>query len=125
MRTLPRLLLPVLILVAGCGPDLSSHEGIVVAQLDLMDEMVDILEGITDEASAKAVLSKIEALKERLEEIQKAGKEIGKPAKDEENRLEEKYKSRQVELQKRLRAAISKIPPAARKALGESMRGFR
>jgi len=125
MRTLPLLLLPTLLLIAGCGPDLSSHEGVLDARLDLLEEMVVILEGVTDVDTAKAARSKMEALKGRMEEIEKAAKEIGNPPKDEDKRLEEKYKSRAMELQKRLMAAIGKIPPEAQKALGNSMRGFR
>ena len=125
MRTLPLLLLPTLLLIAGCGPDLSSHEGLAVAHLDLREEIVEIFEGVTDVDSAKAVESKIAALKERVDEIEKAGKEIGKPSKAEQGRIDEKYKSRMLELQNRLMAAYGKMSPAAQKALGESMRGFR
>jgi hypothetical protein len=65
-------ILPVLLLVAGCGDDLSSADGVAKAQIDVLNEMTAVFKTVKDKGSAEAAKSKLEALGKRAEEIEKA-----------------------------------------------------
>jgi len=70
MRTL--LLLPVLFLVAGCGDDLTTHKGIVQAQIGAYHDLAKVFDSIKDKSSAESAKSEIEAIMKRLDETEKA-----------------------------------------------------
>jgi hypothetical protein len=65
-------ILPVLLVVAGCGDDLGSADGVVKAHIDVLNDMTDVLKTVKDKGSAEAAKSKLEALGKRADEIEKA-----------------------------------------------------
>jgi hypothetical protein len=87
MRT--RLLLPTLplLLVAACGGGLGSHKGVAQAKIDVVDDMLEILEGVNDKASAQKAKPKIEALEKRMDEINAAEAKLGEPTPEEAQEL--------------------------------------
>ena len=93
-------------LQVGCK---SKHEQVMDDQLDLMEEMVDVLKDVKDEASAKAAVPKLEDLKKRGEEIQKRAKEIGDPSEEEEKALKEKYEERMDKIMKDMFAEMTRV----------------
>jgi hypothetical protein len=105
-----RIIMTTLVLglgLAACGG--GDHEAIIEEQADLMDEMLDILEGVTDEASAKEAAKKLEALAEDMQALAKRAEELGEPTPEQQKRLEEISKERQADAQKRMQAIMTKL----------------
>lgn len=61
-------------LLAGCGGD--SAEAVSKDMVANMKEMASILTAITDEASAKAAVPRIEAVRARMQECGRRAKEV-------------------------------------------------
>ena len=57
----------------------------------LRDQTVEVLEGVTDKASAESAKSKIEALTERMNKLEEASKALGEPSAEKQKELQEKY----------------------------------
>jgi len=85
------------LVLSACGGD--SHEAIVEDQADLMDEILDILEDVDDQASAKEAAKKIEALSEDMAALAKRAQEMGEPTPEQQKRFEEIMKPRQERMQ--------------------------
>lgn len=105
-----RIILTIAVVACGlaaCGGN--SHEAIREEQLDLMDEMLDILEGVHDDASAKEAGKKVEALTEDIQKLAKRAQELGEPTPEQQKRLEEIAQQRQEEFGKRMPAIMTKI----------------
>lgn len=68
------------LLVAACSGGIGSYEEGVEASAEVMQEMMGVLEGVTDEASAKNAAGKIESLGNRLGEISKQMAELPRPS---------------------------------------------
>lgn len=79
----------VCLLLVACGDNvkISSHEEGINAQLNVMDEMFTVLEGVEDEASAKAATDEIEALGKKLSEIAAQMNALPKPTAEEMKEL--------------------------------------
>lgn len=67
------------LLISACGGGISSYEEGIEAQAEVMLEMVSVLEGVDDDASAKKAAGKIESLGERLAEISSQVRELPRP----------------------------------------------
>ena len=66
------LFLPVLLVAAGCGNDLSTHKGCIEAQADAANDLAAVFDRIKDTSTAKSAQSDIEACSKRMAEAQKA-----------------------------------------------------
>ncbi|MHC4493992.1 MAG: hypothetical protein ACYTDU_20545 [Planctomycetota bacterium] len=85
----------VLGLVLGaCG---DSHESVVDEQFDLMEEMLDILDGVTDEASAKEAAKDVEALGEKLADLQKRMEKMPEPTPEQQKKMQAMVAERQAD----------------------------
>ena len=62
--------------LTGCGGD--SAENVAKDMVANLNEMAGILTSVTDEASAKAAVPKIEAVREKMRECAKRAKAVGK-----------------------------------------------
>ena len=67
------------LLFAACGGGIDSYEDGMEAQLEIMEEMMDVLADVTDQASAKAATPRIEALGNRLAEVTAQIRALPKP----------------------------------------------
>lgn len=72
-----------LLCVACGGPGIDSYEEAGEAQAEVMREMIGVLEGVDDDASAKAAAEEIEALGDRLQEIAKQISKLPPPSESE------------------------------------------
>ncbi len=97
----------IMLALTGCGGD--SHDAIAEDQMQVMDEMVDILSDIDDEASAKAAKPKLEKLGERMKSIEARMEELGDPPADKKAALEEKYKEKMGAVAMKLFAEMMRI----------------
>ncbi len=91
-RGLTCALIAVALCVAGCDSK-PTHESVTQDSIDKMEEMVEVLKGIKDEASAKAARPKMEQIKKDMEELQKKSKALGEPPADVKQKLQEKHKA--------------------------------
>ncbi len=75
----------VCLMLAACGDNvkISSHEEGINAQLNVMDEMFTVLEGVEDEASARAARDDIEKLGQKLHEIATQMSKLPQPTAEE------------------------------------------
>jgi hypothetical protein len=107
------LLIVALVTATGCK---SEAESAISKMVDKQKEMVSILKGVTDKASATAAKDKLIALGKEMGEATKNLNLDKKKADDAEmKKLEEKYKPQMDEVGKQMAAEmdrISKIPGA-------------
>lgn len=93
--------------VGGCQRE-SAHEKLVKEGISLQNDFAATLEGVKDEASGKAALSKIESLAKQMEEWQTRMKAATpNVAKDEEEQLKAKYEGERKKAQERLGKALT------------------
>lgn len=81
----------LVLFVGGCE---ETHDSITNKAVGKMEEFAKILEGVKDEASAKAAVSKLEALGEEMKKLKEQADKMGKPDADAEKKLKEKYEER-------------------------------
>ena len=74
-----------------------------------MEEMLSILEGVTDEASAEAASSEIEALGNRLAEIAKQFQELPEPTVEEMQEIGRQQQVRQQDFQNKALPQMMKL----------------
>ncbi len=60
----------------------TDHIGIAEAALDTLDDIIVLLESVTDKASADAAAGKMSALKEKMSAIMVAGQALGEPTEE-------------------------------------------
>ena len=89
------------LVLAACGDADDPHQAVLEDRFDLVDQILDCMEGITDQASAKEAARKIDALGAKMTDVQKRMKEIGVPTPEHRTRLTDHFKERQAELDKR------------------------
>ena len=111
------------LLCAGCGGGVDSYEDGMEAQADVMEEIVEILEGVDDEASAGEAASEIEALGERLAEIDSQMQKLPPPTMDEMQEFAREHGKRRHELQQKASAQLAKLGEyeALRRAFSRAM----
>lgn len=89
MRTMfCMVMVAALLVLSGCE---ETHDSVTKKTLAKMEETVKILEGVKDEASAKAAATKLEALGEEMKKMKEAHDKLGKPDTETEKKLKEKY----------------------------------
>jgi hypothetical protein len=74
--------------VVGCS---DSHEKVVEDQLELLEKLLGVLEGVTDEESAEASLSELESIRAEDELIDARLQELGQLKRAEKRELAEEY----------------------------------
>lgn len=84
------------LLLSACGGGIGSYEDGIEAQADVMQEMVDVLEGVDDESSAKKAAGEIEDLGNRLAEIAGQMRELPRPDASE---MQDIMRKQQAEMQ--------------------------
>lgn len=105
-----RIIMPIAVLglvLSACGA--GSHEAAVEEQMDLWGEILDIMEGVDDQESAKEAAKKIEALGEDMGKLAKRMQEMGEPSPEEQKRIEEMMKDREKEFQDRSQKLAMKM----------------
>ena len=93
----------------ACSGGISSYEEGVEAQSEVMEEMLSILEGVTDEASAEAASSEIEALGNRLADIAQQFQELPEPTAGEIQEMQRRQQARQQDFQNRAVPQMMKL----------------
>lgn len=99
----------VVVLFCGLGGCKSKHEAVADDMTAVMSEMCDILDGVTDQASAEAAVPKIEQLGTRMKDIVERAKALGTPPKEEQERIQKKMTDQQQKLQARMQANGQKM----------------
>jgi hypothetical protein len=110
----------------GCGGD--SHESLAGESLKLMKELVATLEGIKDEASAKAAKPKLVSVTQQMQKLNERMAKLPKPAEGDLKSMESKYGKEMEELQPKMVAAMMRIQfdPAIQKELSDiDMKGMK
>ena len=64
--------------LTSCGGK-DDHESLARQSITLMSETVDVLDGVTDKASAEAAKPKLEAIVVKIEDIKKRMTALGEP----------------------------------------------
>jgi hypothetical protein len=103
----------MLLVCSGCG---DSHEAVMNDQMSLTKDMLAIMQGIKDEASASAAKPKMQALAEKAKAIEERQKNLGKPSDAEVKQLQAKYGTEMEALMSKVMGEvirISSIPGAA------------
>ena len=96
-------------LLAACGGGIDSYADAVNAQAEIMEEMVSVLEGVTDEKSADAAADEIEALGKRLMEIGALMPELPRPSMEEMEAIAQKQREQGREFQNKAAAQMMKL----------------
>jgi hypothetical protein len=84
------LILITFIGVSGCK---SKHEAAISDRLSYVKKLTAVLQGVKDEASAKAAVPKIEAIAKDMKALMEDMEKMGEPSKEEMEKLTKKYKS--------------------------------
>lgn len=93
--------------LGACSVD--PHEALLDEQFDLLEEILDVMEGVTDEASSKEAAREIEALGEKLVDVQKRMSEMDYPTPEQRKRFQRLFEPREAELKRRLRGLDPKV----------------
>ena len=93
----------------ACSGGISSFEEGVEAQAEVMEEMISVLEGVSDEASAEQASGRIEALGTRLAEIAKQFQELPQPTAEEIQEITSKQRAQQQDFQQRAFPQMMKL----------------
>ena len=72
-----KILLFVLVLIVGCATD--THESTIKEVISTLDEMTEIIEGVTDESSAEAAIGKLEKISKKMGDIKTRVEKLGDP----------------------------------------------
>ena len=95
-----------LVCSSGCG---DSHESLAKDGLSTTKEMVTVLEGVKDEASAKAAKPKLKSLAEQLNDYNARQAKLPAMTEAELKTLESKYGKEMEETQKKLMGQLMRI----------------
>lgn len=96
-------------LVASCGSGIGSYEEGMEAQAELMEEMISVLKGVDDEASAKKAATRIEEIGAKMAEVANQIKELPRPNAKEMQELADKQRARMQSLQQDAAEQMMKI----------------
>lgn len=93
--------------LGGCGK--SKHEELAEENLALQSEFCDIMDGVTDQASADAAIPKLQKLGARMIALGDREETLGRPSKEELERINKKLAGQHEKLQKRREACMAKL----------------
>jgi len=107
------------LLCSGCGGD--TRESLADEGVDKMQEMVDVLKGVTDASSAKSAGPKIKALTQEMEAISARGDKLPEPTADELKEIEAGPNKRMEAVSQKFMQEIERISrdPAMLAEMGE------
>jgi hypothetical protein len=77
--------------------------------IDKMREMVGILKGVQDEASAKAANPKLKALRKELDELKVKSDKLGPASEETQKRVNDKHEKEAQELTSQMMAEMMRI----------------
>ena len=97
------------LIFSGCGGGIGSYEEGIEAYADVMDEMVSVLEDVTDESSAEKAAGKIEKLGNRLGDITKQMAELPQPDAKEMQEMANKQRAEMQAFQQNAAAQMMKM----------------
>ena len=97
------------LLCVSCGGGIDSYEDAIDAQAEVMEEMIGVLEGVDDEASAKKASGKIEELGTRLGEIAKQVQALPAPTPEEMQEIAQKQMAQSQEFQRNAQSQMMKL----------------
>lgn len=98
------------VLCVSCGGGgISSYEDGMKAQAEIMEEMVDVLEGVKDQASAEKAASEIEALGTRMADVIAQVRTLPPPSREQMQDIAEKYGADGREFQTKAAAQMMKL----------------
>ncbi len=103
------MVMMVAVMCASCGGGINSYEDAMDAQVEIMEDMVGVLEGVTDDASAQKAASEIEALGNRMAEVVAHVQELPQPSAEEMQQIAEKYRTEGQEFQERAASQMMKL----------------
>ena len=120
------LLVAMMSLCVGCG-GIDSQEDAMEAGLDLQEEMVEILEGVTDKDSAEDAAEEFKDLIERAQELGKKMAELPAASAEEIKQFMDDNKGRMEDIQKRMMAVFQRISkyPELQQAMQKAMAGVK
>ncbi|UCG72367.1 MAG: hypothetical protein JSV45_14150 [Chromatiales bacterium] len=96
-------------LLLSCGGGIDSYADAVDAQAEIMQEMVSVLEGVTDEASAEKAAGKIEALGTEMAEIAALIPDLPRPSREELEAIGQQQREQGREFQNKTAAQMMKL----------------
>jgi hypothetical protein len=105
---------PFLVAV-GCGgaeprgPDLSTHEGIADALVEVKQDLADALDGIRDKATAEAAKPALQEIAKRENDVWAALEKLGEPGDEEKKRLDARVNATLEKLHARMEAAMERL----------------
>lgn len=113
-------------LVSGCGGGGDTAEKVFADMTTNMREMSSILTSVTDEASAKAAVPKIEAVRARMRDCAKRAKAVPRPDAATEQRLNETMLAVQTEVMPSITAANARLAtqPELLAIIGPALQGM-
>lgn len=106
MRT-RHLCIPLLLLTA-CSSR-SEHEAVAADTVDHMEQLVKILEGVTDEKTAQAAKAQLEPIVARLRQLQEKMEKMGEPPAAEAERFQATFGARMAELTQRMMQTMMRL----------------
>ena len=112
-----------MILVACGGDGIDSYDDVMEASVEVMEEMITVLEGVDDEASAEKAANEIEVLGNRLAKIADAAKGLPEPSEEEMLAMVEDQKDSMMAFQQRAMPQMMKMVqyPVLADAWGRAM----
>ncbi len=78
----------------GVAPAVETYESLLVAMIDTIEEMTDLLATVTDKASAEAIVPELKALVVQMNDLEAAMGEIDETDEEINTLLDEKYAER-------------------------------
>ncbi len=110
--------------VSACGQ--SSHESLTDEMVTSTEEIADVLETVTDKASAEAAKPRLEAIAKKMKDTLERRKALGEPDAAEQQAIAEKVKSRLDASQARMMQAMMRLQsqPDALQVLRDTITGI-
>lgn len=123
MRTLPVLFTVVGLLLCSCSGKVDSYEEALDVHLEIMDDMVAVLETVTDQASADAAREDLAAIIERARKLAEQTQDLPEPDEAEMQRMRGKAEGQAQQLQQRMMEQMMKIAqyPELQKTVADAM----
>jgi len=125
MKTMMCMLMLAVSLLTGCGGG-DSAERVFADMSANMREMSTILESVTDEASAKAAVPRIEAVRAKMRDCAKRARSVRRPDAATEQRLDAAVQAMQREVMPTLAANQQRLmaQPALMAILAPALQGM-
>lgn len=126
MRTMMLMLALAISLVSGCGGGGDTAEKVFADMTTNLREMSSILTSVTDEASAKAAVPRIEAVRMKMRDCAKRAKTVSMPDAATEQRLNAAMLAVQEEVMPSIVAANARLAeqPELMAIIGPALQGM-